>query len=183
MVVIADLADSLQKTIVGNHDAAFAEKIGALLKDAQAAALAAQARVQQAESNAEPQQRAAEASVAAARAQRDIAQAQLDEAAAVLQLDPDMHAFLREPMREFHFTIPVRMDDGSVQTFRGYRVQYNDARGPAKGGLRFHPRETIDTVRALSAWMTWKTAVADIPLGGGKGGVPPWAKFENRRMP
>jgi glutamate dehydrogenase (NAD(P)+) len=62
-----------------------------------------------------------------------IAQAQLDEAAAVLQLDPDMHAFLREPMREFHFTIPVRMDDGNVRTFRGFRVQYNDARGPGKG--------------------------------------------------
>ncbi len=100
-----------------------------------------------------------------------IAQAQLDEAAAVLQLDPDMHTFLRQPMREFHFTIPVRMDDGRVQTFKGFRVQYNDARGPAKGGIRFHPDETIDTVRALAAWMTWKTAVADVPLGGGKGGV------------
>jgi glutamate dehydrogenase (NAD(P)+) len=100
-----------------------------------------------------------------------IAQAQLDEAAAVLQLDPDMHAFLRQPMREFHFTIPVRMDDGRTHTFQGFRVQYNDARGPAKGGIRFHPDETIDTVRALAAWMTWKTAVADIPLGGGKGGV------------
>ncbi|MCO5189763.1 MAG: Glu/Leu/Phe/Val dehydrogenase [Anaerolineae bacterium] len=100
-----------------------------------------------------------------------IAQAQLDEAAAELRLDPDMHAFLREPMREFHFTIPVRMDDGSTRVFRGFRVQYNDARGPAKGGIRFHPDETIDTVRALAAWMTWKTAVADIPLGGAKGGV------------
>lgn len=100
-----------------------------------------------------------------------IAQAQLDEAAEILQLDPDMHAFLREPMREFHFTIPVKMDDGHTRIFRGFRVQYNDARGPAKGGLRFHQDETIDVVRALSAWMTWKTAVIDIPLGGGKGGV------------
>lgn len=100
-----------------------------------------------------------------------IAQAQLDQAARILQLDPDMHAFLREPMREFHFTIPVRMDDGRNQTFKAFRVQYNDARGPAKGGIRFHPDETIDTVRALAAWMTWKTAVADVPLGGAKGGV------------
>jgi len=100
-----------------------------------------------------------------------IAQSQLDKAAAILQLDPDMHAFLREPMREFHFSLPVRMDDGHTQTFKAFRVQYNDARGPAKGGIRFHPDETIDTVRALAAWMTWKTAVADVPLGGGKGGI------------
>jgi len=100
-----------------------------------------------------------------------IAQRQLDDAAAILGLSPAMHAFLRVPMREFHFSIPVQMDDGSYQVFEGFRVQYNDARGPAKGGIRFHPDETIDTVRALSAWMTWKTAVVDIPLGGGKGGV------------
>ncbi len=100
-----------------------------------------------------------------------IAQAQLDEAAAILQLDPQMHEFLRWPMREFRFTIPVKMDDGTTKVFQGYRVQYNDARGPAKGGLRFHWEETIDTVRALAAWMTWKTSVVDIPLGGGKGGV------------
>jgi glutamate dehydrogenase (NAD(P)+) len=100
-----------------------------------------------------------------------IAQAQFDEAADILQLDQSMREFLRWPQREFMFTIPVRMDDGTTKTFRGYRVQYNDARGPAKGGLRFHWEETIDTVRALAAWMTWKTAVVDIPLGGGKGGV------------
>jgi glutamate dehydrogenase (NAD(P)+) len=100
-----------------------------------------------------------------------IAQRQLDEAAAILGLDPATHAFLREPMRELTVTIPLRMDDGSVRVYRGYRVQYNDARGPCKGGLRWHPDETIDTVRALAAWMTWKTSVVDIPLGGGKGGV------------
>ncbi len=74
-------------------------------------------------------------------------------------------------MREYQFTIPVRMDDGTVKIFNGFRVQHNDARGPAKGGIRFHPLETIDTVRALSMWMTWKCSVVDIPLGGGKGGV------------
>lgn len=101
----------------------------------------------------------------------EIAQRQLDDAAQILQLDPEIHTYLREPMREYHFTIPVRMDNGRTKVFRGYRVQYNDARGPGKGGIRFHPDETIDTVRALAAWMTWKTAVVDIPLGGAKGGV------------
>jgi len=100
-----------------------------------------------------------------------IAQQQFDQAAEVLGLDAATRALLREPMREFHVTFPVRMDDGTVQVFKGFRVQYNDARGPTKGGLRFHPDETIDTVRALAAWMTWKTAVVGIPLGGGKGGV------------
>jgi glutamate dehydrogenase (NAD(P)+) len=100
-----------------------------------------------------------------------IAQAQLDEAAEIMGLEPAVHELLRWPLREFHVTLPVRMDDGSVQVFHGFRVQYNDARGPTKGGLRFHPDETIDTVRALAAWMTWKTAVVDIPLGGGKGGI------------
>ncbi|MBM4456770.1 MAG: Glu/Leu/Phe/Val dehydrogenase [Chloroflexi bacterium] len=101
----------------------------------------------------------------------EISQQQLDEAAAILGLSPAMHDFLRTPMRELHFSIPVQMDDGGFKTFQGFRVQYNDARGPAKGGIRFHPDETIDTVRALAAWMTWKTSVVDIPLGGGKGGV------------
>jgi glutamate dehydrogenase (NAD(P)+) len=100
-----------------------------------------------------------------------IAQRQLDEAAAILGLDPATHALLREPMRQLIVSIPVRMDDGSVKVFQGYRVQYNDARGACKGGLRWHPDETLDTVKALAAWMTWKTAVVDIPLGGGKGGV------------
>lgn len=99
------------------------------------------------------------------------AQEQFDHAADLLELDTGTRELLRNPMREYHFNIPVRMDDGHVKVFRGFRVQHNDARGPAKGGIRFHPQETIDTVRALSMWMTWKTAVADIPLGGGKGGV------------
>ncbi len=101
----------------------------------------------------------------------EIAQQQLDEAAQRLELSPAMHELLRWPMREFHVRIPVRMDDGSVQIFEGFRVQYNFARGPTKGGIRFHPDETFDTVRALAAWMTWKTSVVDLPLGGGKGGV------------
>ncbi len=101
----------------------------------------------------------------------EIAQRQLDEAAALLKLDPAVHELLRWPIRELHVTLPVKMDDGSTKIFHGFRVQYNDARGPTKGGIRYHPQETIDTVRALAAWMTWKCAVVDIPLGGGKGGI------------
>ena len=101
----------------------------------------------------------------------EIAQRQLDEAAALLHLDPALHEFLRWPTRELHVTLPVKMDDGTTKIFHGFRVQYNDARGPCKGGIRYHPAETIDTVRALAAWMTWKTAAVDIPLGGGKGGI------------
>ncbi len=100
-----------------------------------------------------------------------IAQQQLATAAKVMDLDEATHELLRWPMREFHVRIPVKMDDGATRVFEGFRVQYNDARGPTKGGLRFHPDETFDTVRALAAWMTWKCAVVDIPLGGGKGGV------------
>ncbi len=100
-----------------------------------------------------------------------IAQAQLDKAAKLLNLDEGTHQTLREPMRELVVTLPVRMDSGKVKVFKGFRVQYNDARGATKGGIRFHPEETIDTVRALGAWMTWKTAVVDVPLGGGKGGI------------
>jgi glutamate dehydrogenase (NAD(P)+) len=101
----------------------------------------------------------------------DMAQQQLDEAAGLLQLDPAVHELLRWPLRELHVTLPVKMDDGSTRIFHGFRVQYNDARGPNKGGIRYHSGETIDTVRALAAWMTWKTAVVDIPLGGAKGGI------------
>jgi len=100
-----------------------------------------------------------------------IAQAQFDECAEKLGLDDALRDLLRWPQREFKVTLPVRMDDGTHKIFHGYRVQYNNARGPTKGGLRWHPDETIDTVRALAAWMTWKTAVVDIPLGGGKGGI------------
>ncbi len=99
------------------------------------------------------------------------AQRQLDEAAAILKLDSALHELLRWPIRELHVTLPVKMDDGSTKIFHGFRVQYNDARGATKGGIRYHPEETIDTVRALAAWMTWKTAVVDIPLGGAKGGI------------
>jgi len=101
----------------------------------------------------------------------EMAQRQLDEAAELLQLDSPVHELLRWPLRELHVTLPVKMDDGTTRIFRGFRVQYNDARGPTKGGLRYHTAETIDTVRALAAWMTWKTAVVDIPLGGAKGGI------------
>lgn len=88
-----------------------------------------------------------------------------------LNLNPDVEAILKMPMRELHVSIPVRMDDGSIRTFQGFRVQYNNARGPTKGGIRFHPDETIDTIRGLAAIMTWKCALHDLPLGGAKGGV------------
>ncbi len=101
----------------------------------------------------------------------EMAQSQFDNVADILELDSAMKDLLRNPMREYHFNIPIRMDDGTYKVFRGFRVQHNDARGPAKGGIRFHPQETVDTVRALAMWMTWKCAVVDIPLGGSKGGV------------
>ncbi len=101
----------------------------------------------------------------------EMAQTQFDRVADMLGLDSGTRELLRNPLREYHFSIPVKMDDGSVKVFQGFRVQHNDARGPAKGGIRFHPQETINTVKALSMWMTWKTAVVELPLGGGKGGV------------
>ena len=100
-----------------------------------------------------------------------MAQQQFDAIAEQLNLDQATRDLLRNTDKEYHFNIPIRMDDGSYKVFRGFRVQHNDARGPNKGGIRFHPQETIDTVRALAMWMTWKTAVVDIPLGGGKGGI------------
>jgi glutamate dehydrogenase len=101
----------------------------------------------------------------------EMAQKQFDAVAKVLKLDPGVAEVLRWPMREFSFRIPVRLDDGSLKVFQGFRVQHNDARGPNKGGIRFAANETMDTVRALATWMTWKCAVADIPLGGSKGGI------------
>ncbi|MFC1989620.1 Glu/Leu/Phe/Val dehydrogenase [Chloroflexota bacterium] len=101
----------------------------------------------------------------------EIVKRQIDNCAEILNLDPDVTAVLKTPMRELHVSLPVRMDGGSLKVFQGFRVQYNDARGITKGGIRFHPDETVDTVRALSAWMTWKCALLDLPLGGAKGGV------------
>lgn len=98
-------------------------------------------------------------------------QQQVAEAAKILNLDQATTTLLMWPQREFKFTMPVRMDSGEVKIFHGYRIQYNYSRGPAKGGIRFHPDETADTIRALAGWMTWKTSVLDLPLGGGKGGV------------
>jgi len=101
----------------------------------------------------------------------EIVKKQVDKCAQILNLDPDITAILKTPERELHVSLPIRMDDGSVKVFQGFRVQYNDARGPGKGGIRFHPDETIDTVRALAAWMTWKCSLLDLPLGGAKGGI------------
>ena len=101
----------------------------------------------------------------------EMAQKQFDRIADELDLCEGTRDVLRAPIREYHFNIPVKMDDGTTKVFRAFRIQHNDARGPCKGGIRFHPEETVDTVRALAMWMTWKTAVANIPLGGGKGGV------------
>jgi glutamate dehydrogenase/leucine dehydrogenase len=101
----------------------------------------------------------------------DIARVQLDIVAEHLGLDPGIHARLRQPWRALEMALPVRMDDGSIRVFTGYRVQHSVARGPAKGGLRYHQDVTFDEVKALSMWMTWKCAVVGIPYGGGKGGV------------
>ncbi|MEE9278426.1 MAG: Glu/Leu/Phe/Val dehydrogenase dimerization domain-containing protein, partial [Dehalococcoidia bacterium] len=94
-----------------------------------------------------------------------------EDAAGRIGMDPDLMELLRRPYRELHVQLPVRRDDGRLQVFSGYRVQHNGARGPYKGGVRFHPQADLDEVRALAALMTWKTAVVDIPFGGAKGGV------------
>ncbi len=94
----------------------------------------------------------------------DIVKQQIDNCAGILNLDPEVTTMLKTPMRELHVSLPVRMDNGSVKVFQGFRVHYNDARGVTKGGIRFHPEETIDTVRALAAWMTWKCSLLDLPL-------------------
>lgn len=101
----------------------------------------------------------------------EVAQEQLDIACDKLGIDPATREFLRWPMQEIKVTLPVKMDDGSTRIFHAFRVKHNTARGPAKGGIRWHPHESIDTVRALAMWMTWKTSVVNIPLGGGKGGI------------
>ena len=110
-----------------------------------------------------------------------VAQQQFDLAADKLNLDPGLRRVLREPRRELHVHFPVKMDDGSVQVFAGYRVQHNLGRGPAKGGIRFHQDVSIDEVKALAMWMTWKCAVVGIPFGGGKGGVVVDPKKLSRR--
>ncbi|MHB1908407.1 MAG: Glu/Leu/Phe/Val family dehydrogenase [Nitrososphaerales archaeon] len=96
---------------------------------------------------------------------------QLESTASLIKLDPDVHEMLRSPKRILTVSLPVRMDNGRVKNFQGFRVQYNDARGPFKGGIRYHPNVTLDEVKALATWMTWKCSVVNIPYGGAKGGV------------
>src|SRR5579863_4863136 len=100
-----------------------------------------------------------------------IAQIQFDMAAEYLKLDPGLRQILRTPKRVLEVSIPTRLDNGQIKVFTGFRVQHNMARGPAKGGLRYHPNVTLDEVKALAAWMTWKTATVNLPYGGAKGGV------------
>ncbi len=101
----------------------------------------------------------------------EVALKQLDEAAKLVKLDKGLHQVLASPKRVLTVSLPIKMDSGEVRVFTGFRSQHNDARGPYKGGIRYHPQVTIDEVKALSMWMTWKCAVADIPYGGGKGGI------------
>ncbi len=101
----------------------------------------------------------------------EMAQRQLDEVAKLIGLNESIHGYLRVPKRVLEVSVPVRMDDGSFRMFVGYRVQHNMSRGPGKGGIRFHPDVTLDEVKALAMWMTWKCALVNIPFGGAKGGV------------
>ena len=101
----------------------------------------------------------------------EVALTQLDEVSSMIGLDNGIHQFLAHPKRVLTISIPVKMDDGSIKVFTGFRSQHNDALGPFKGGIRYHPQVTIDEVKALSMWMTWKCAIANIPFGGGKGGI------------
>jgi glutamate dehydrogenase (NAD(P)+) len=101
----------------------------------------------------------------------ETALAQLDEAAEIMGLDPGVHEILRNPKRALVVSVPFRMDDGSTRVYQGYRVHHNVTRGPAKGGIRYHPAVGLDEVKALAMWMTWKCAIANIPFGGAKGGV------------
>ncbi|MEM0156105.1 MAG: Glu/Leu/Phe/Val dehydrogenase [Thermoplasmataceae archaeon] len=101
----------------------------------------------------------------------DIAVKQLKKAADVVKMDKRTFEMLSQPMAIMQVAIPVKMDNGETKVFTGFRVHYNNARGPTKGGIRFHPQETLSTVKALSAWMTWKVAITNLPLGGAKGGV------------
>jgi glutamate dehydrogenase (NAD(P)+) len=101
----------------------------------------------------------------------EMAKRQLDEVASLIGLNESIHGFLRQPKRVLEVSVPVRMDDGSFRMYTGYRVQHNLSRGPGKGGIRFHPDVTLDEVKALAMWMTWKCALANIPFGGAKGGV------------
>ena len=109
--------------------------------------------------------------VAAAENVWQMAQHQLDEVAQLIGLNESIHGYLRQPKRVLEVSVPVRMDDGSFRMFTGYRVQHNLSRGPGKGGIRYHPAVTLDEVKALAAWMTWKTAVVNVPFGGAKGGI------------
>jgi glutamate dehydrogenase (NAD(P)+) len=101
----------------------------------------------------------------------EVALEQLDEAAKLIKLDNGMHKILAHPKRVLTVSVPIRMDNGEITVFTGFRSQHNDARGPYKGGIRYHPQVTIDEVKALSMWMTWKCAIAELPYGGGKGGI------------
>lgn len=101
----------------------------------------------------------------------EVALKQLDEAAKLIKLDSGLHQVLANPKRVLTVSLPVKMDNGEIRVFTGFRSQHNDARGPYKGGIRYHPQVSIEEVKALSMWMTWKCAIADIPYGGGKGGI------------